>query len=148
MPIIHAVVLGIVQGLAEFLPISSSGHLIVVPWLFGWTELTGKANADLNKTFDVALHVGTFLAAIVYFWRDLARLAAAGAVRAGPSPLPRPEPAPVVGSASSGQAFAAVEVEVERCIARNGRVCLAGRSIPARRFSPAGTSGTGSSRPP
>ena len=77
IPILHAIVLGITQGLSEFLPISSSGHLILVPWLFGWKELTGPANVDLNKTFDVALHVGTFLGALVYFRRDLARLAAA-----------------------------------------------------------------------
>ncbi len=50
-----------------------------MPWLFGWEELTGPANVDLNKTFDVALHVGTFLAALAYFRRDLTRLAAAGA---------------------------------------------------------------------
>ena len=78
IPVLHAIVLGITQGLSEFLPISSSGHLILVPWLFGWKELTGEANADLNKTFDVALHVGTFLGAIAYFRRDLGRLAAAG----------------------------------------------------------------------
>jgi undecaprenyl-diphosphatase len=78
IPVVHAIVLGITQGLSEFLPISSSGHLILVPWLFGWKELTGTANADLNKTFDVALHVGTFLAALVYFRKDLARLAGAG----------------------------------------------------------------------
>lgn len=69
MPILHALVLGIVQGLSEFLPISSSGHLAVVPWLFGWTELT--ANPALNQTFDVALHVGTFVGAFAYFWRDI-----------------------------------------------------------------------------
>jgi undecaprenyl-diphosphatase len=78
IPVLHAIVLGITQGLSEFLPISSSGHLILVPWLFGWKELTGTANADLNKTFDVALHAGTFLATVVYFRRDLGRLAAAG----------------------------------------------------------------------
>jgi len=78
IPVLHAIVLGITQGLSEYLPISSSGHLILVPWLFGWEELTGPANADLNKTFDVALHVGTILASLVYFRKDLARLAGAG----------------------------------------------------------------------
>ena len=72
MPILHAIVLGIVQGLSEFLPISSSGHLIVVPWLFGWHEL--DRNADLKRTFDVALHMGTFVGALVYFRKDVWRL--------------------------------------------------------------------------
>jgi undecaprenyl-diphosphatase len=71
MPILHAIVLGIVQGMTEFLPISSSGHLILVPELFDWTELT--RNPSLNKTFDVALHVGTFVGAGWYFRHDLAR---------------------------------------------------------------------------
>ena len=71
MPILHAIVLGIVQGLSEFLPISSSGHLILVPELFEWTELTD--HPSLNKTFDVALHVGTFVGAAWYFRHDLAR---------------------------------------------------------------------------
>lgn len=78
IPILHAIILGITQGLSEYLPISSSGHLILVPWLFGWTELSGPANADLKKTFDVALHVGTVLGAIAYFRRDLGRFAVAG----------------------------------------------------------------------
>ncbi|MDP1794817.1 MAG: undecaprenyl-diphosphate phosphatase [Acidimicrobiales bacterium] len=69
MPILHAIVLGIVQGLTEFLPISSSGHLAVVPWLFGWNELTD--NPELSQTFDVALHIGTFVGALGYFWRDI-----------------------------------------------------------------------------
>ena len=76
IPVLHAIVLGITQGLSEFLPISSSGHLILVPWLFGWHELDNFK--DLNKTFDVALHVGTFIGAVVYFWRDLAVLVPAG----------------------------------------------------------------------
>ena len=71
MPIIHAIVSGIVQGLSEFLPISSSGHLILVPELFEWTELTD--HPSLNKTFDVALHVGTFVGAAWYFRHDLVR---------------------------------------------------------------------------
>lgn len=75
MPILHAIVLGIVQGLSEFLPISSSGHLLVVPWLFGWNELADRP--ELNLTFDVALHIGTFVALVVYFRKDLASLARA-----------------------------------------------------------------------
>jgi undecaprenyl-diphosphatase len=71
VPILHAIVLGIVQGLTEFLPISSSGHLILVPELFDWTELT--RHPSLNKTFDVALHIGTFVGAGWYFRHDLAR---------------------------------------------------------------------------
>ncbi len=76
MPTLHAIVLGIVQGLSEFLPISSSGHLILVPDLFRWHELT--SHPHLNKTFDVALHVGTFIAALWYFRREVGRYAVAG----------------------------------------------------------------------
>ena len=75
MPIVHAIVLGIVQGLAEFLPISSSGHLLVVPWLFDWNEFATRP--ELKESFDVALHVGTFVALVVYFRKDLVELARA-----------------------------------------------------------------------
>ena len=71
MPILHAIVLGITQGLSEFLPISSSGHLIVVPWLFGWDDFAG--DASLEKTFDVALHLGTLVGATAYFRADIVR---------------------------------------------------------------------------
>jgi undecaprenyl-diphosphatase len=67
-------VLGLVQGATEFAPVSSSGHLILVPWLFDWPILR---DADLNKTFDVALHMGTLLGALIYFRRDVARYLAA-----------------------------------------------------------------------
>ncbi|HXN81355.1 MAG TPA: undecaprenyl-diphosphate phosphatase [Myxococcales bacterium] len=70
MPIWQAVVLGVVQGLAEFLPISSSAHLILVPWLFGWE--------DPGLAFDVALHWGTLLAVLLVFWKDWIRLISAG----------------------------------------------------------------------
>ncbi len=66
MTTLHAIVLGILQGLGEFLPISSSGHLIVVPWLFGWP--------DSGLSFDVALHLGTLVAVAAAFWRDWLRL--------------------------------------------------------------------------
>jgi undecaprenyl-diphosphatase len=70
--ILHAIVLGIAQGLAEYLPISSSGHLIIVPWLFGWDDFAG--NDSLKKTFDVALHLGTLVGATAYFRSDLVTL--------------------------------------------------------------------------
>lgn len=63
----EAFVLGLVQGLGEFLPISSSAHLVVTPWLFGWK--------DPGLGFDVALHWGTLLAVVVYFRNDIWLLA-------------------------------------------------------------------------
>ena len=69
MSIWEAIVLGIVQGTTEFLPISSSGHLILVPWLFGWEEP--------GLTFSVGVHIGTLMAVIIYFWRDLFSMAVA-----------------------------------------------------------------------
>src|SRR6185312_532676 len=65
---LHAVILGIIQGLAEFLPISSSAHLTIVPWLFGWT--------DPGLAFDVALHLGTLLALLIYYWHEWLTMAA------------------------------------------------------------------------
>jgi undecaprenyl-diphosphatase len=70
--LIHAAILGIVQGLTEFLPISSSAHLILVPKLLGWNDPFLDSAA-----YDVMLHLGTLLALVVYFWRDLWRLLAA-----------------------------------------------------------------------
>jgi undecaprenyl-diphosphatase len=62
LTLFEAIVLGIIQGLGEFLPISSSAHLVLVPWVFGW-EYAGL-------TFDVALHVGTLISVIAFFWKD------------------------------------------------------------------------------
>jgi undecaprenyl-diphosphatase len=69
---LEALLLGVVQGLTEFLPISSSGHLIIVPWLQEYTFLT--ENEQFNKTFDVALHGGTLIAAIAFFRVEVWRL--------------------------------------------------------------------------
>jgi undecaprenyl-diphosphatase len=63
VPIVHIIVLAAVQGITEFLPISSSGHLILVPNLLGWQ--------DQGRMIDVAVHIGTLLAVMLYFWRDI-----------------------------------------------------------------------------
>ncbi|MBA3779839.1 MAG: undecaprenyl-diphosphatase UppP [Chloroflexi bacterium] len=71
--LLQAVAIGLVQGLTEFLPISSSAHLIVLPRLLGWND------PFLNSAeFDVMLHLGTLAALLAYFWRDFLGLAAAG----------------------------------------------------------------------
>jgi undecaprenyl-diphosphatase len=66
--LVQAIVIGIVQGLTEFLPVSSSAHLILVPRVLGWDD-----PFLLSPTFDVVLHLGTLVALLVYFWRDLWR---------------------------------------------------------------------------
>ena len=67
----QAFTLGVTQGITELLPISSSGHLILVPWVADWHYL--EAHPDFNKTFDVALHLGTLVAVVAYFWADVVR---------------------------------------------------------------------------
>lgn len=76
MSLWHALILGLVQGATEFLPVSSSGHLQVIPWMFGWEDL--ESQPDLERAFDVALHLGTFVGAASYFRADIMRLASAG----------------------------------------------------------------------
>ncbi len=71
MPLYQAIVLAIVQGLTEFLPISSTAHLTLFPWLLGWK--------DPGLTFDVALHAGTLVAVLLYFWRKWVALILAAA---------------------------------------------------------------------
>ncbi|HVO70612.1 MAG TPA: undecaprenyl-diphosphatase UppP [Aggregatilineaceae bacterium] len=70
MDLLRAILLGILQGATEFLPISSSGHLVLVPWWLGWDEPP--------VVFDVVLHLGTLMAVLVYFWRDWLTLLQAG----------------------------------------------------------------------
>ena len=68
--IIHALILGIIQGLTEFLPVSSSAHLNVFPWIFGWESI--------SDSFDVALHFGTLLAISIFFFKDWINLIKGG----------------------------------------------------------------------
>lgn len=70
MTIIQAIILGIVQGLTELLPISSSAHLNLFPWLFNWGEM--------SPSFDVALHIGTLFAILVFFFKDWVNLIKGG----------------------------------------------------------------------
>jgi len=62
LTLFQALILGLAQGLGEFLPISSSAHLVLIPWIFEWT--------DPGLTFDIALHMGTLVAVVIYFWKD------------------------------------------------------------------------------
>ena len=70
MSSLQAAILGLVQGLGEFLPISSSAHLVLIPWLFKWK--------DPGLTFDIALHIGTLIAVAIYFWKDWLKLITKG----------------------------------------------------------------------
>src|SRR5579871_4483417 len=70
MSLLHAIILGILQGLTEFLPISSSAHLIIVPWILNWD--------DGGLTFDVALHAGTLVAVLLFFFKDWVQILAQG----------------------------------------------------------------------
>lgn len=75
MSIIHAVILGILQGLTEFLPISSSGHLTLVPIIFNWSEPIFQSGHEAQyKTFEVALHAGTLIAAVAYLREDVIKI--------------------------------------------------------------------------
>lgn len=77
LSIVQALVMGLTQGLTEFIPVSSSGHLILVPWLFGWEDKVRDAFLT-SIEFTVILHMGTLLALLAYFWREWLKLIPAG----------------------------------------------------------------------
>ena len=86
MPIYQAVILGIIQGLAEFLPISSSAHLALAPWLLGWPT-------DQGLAFDIAMHFGTLVSVVIYFFRDWVQIIGqAFGVRIGNDPFLKDRP--------------------------------------------------------
>ena len=76
MTVFQALILGIIQGLTELLPISSSAHLDILPWIFGWTN--SEAFNIAFEGFDVALHFGTLLAIGLYFFKDWIKLIKGG----------------------------------------------------------------------
>jgi undecaprenyl-diphosphatase len=85
MPLLQVVVLAIIQGVTEFLPVSSTAHLALAPWLLGWT--------DPGLTFDIALHVGTLLAVLAYFFRAWLQIIAHGlGIRYGADEMLRQNP--------------------------------------------------------
>ena len=106
----QAILLGILQGLTEFLPISSSGHLVIVPYLLGWP--------DPGLLLDAMLHVGTLAAIVVFFWSDLWRLASAAVVsirrRSLADPMARVAWAIVVGTIPGAVAGVLLEDVFER----------------------------------
>ena len=78
MSLLEAIIYGILQGLGEFLPISSTAHITLAPWFFGWK--------DPGLAFDIALHLGTLAAVIIFFWKDWINL-----IRAGLTDVKSPE---------------------------------------------------------
>ena len=118
---LQAALLGVVQGLTEFLPISSSGHLILVPWLLGWQPH--------SKAFDAALHLGTVAALLAYFWREWLELLAAvrdGLLDATKRANPRWRLAwlLVLGSVPAGLVGLALESPIESALGKPALVAV------------------------
>jgi undecaprenyl-diphosphatase len=114
MPIFKAIALGVVQGLTEFIPVSSSAHLIIIPWLFQWSDPLLS-----SLTFDVSLHLGTVVALLLFFASDWVRLIRAGFAsvverRIGDDPARRLAWFLVIGSIPAGVAGLLGESAVER----------------------------------
>jgi undecaprenyl-diphosphatase len=94
MPIHQAVLLAVIQGLTEFLPVSSSAHLALAPWLLGWK--------DQGLAFDIALHFGTLLAVLAYFARDWLHILRAGLGLGGENPGGEPYPRALLWMLAAG----------------------------------------------
>lgn len=103
--------LGLVQGLGEFLPISSSAHLILIPWFFGWPAS--------GMEFDLALHMGTLVAVTIYFWRDLVSLLVEGLTKGTRTPTGRLAWGVVAGTIPGAAAGFLLEQKIEELFRTN-----------------------------
>ena len=129
MALIQAAILGVIQGITEFLPVSSSGHLILVREVFGWQLLD---DTHWNTIFDVSVHAGTFVALLVYFRSDIGRLASAFFVvpRRGDAPVPERRLAWIIVVATIPAALVGIlGEEVVEAHLREGPMIVAGLLI-------------------
>lgn len=129
MQLIQSIILGIIQGLTEFIPISSSAHLVIVPWLFGWQDPLFR-----SLGFDVALHLGTLTAIIAFFWKDWVRLAGAwfasiGQLKIGQDPDRRMAWFILLACIPGAAAGLLFEGKIERLFHPEGSSILAGSMV-------------------
>ena len=129
MQIIQTIILGIVQGLTEFIPVSSSAHLVIVPWLFGWNDPLFR-----SLGFDVALHLGTLTALIVFFWKDWVRIVGAwfksvGQLKIGEDPDRKMAWFIIVACIPGGVAGVLLQGRIEALFHPAGSPILAGSMI-------------------
>ena len=129
MQIIQTIILGIVQGLTEFIPVSSSAHLVIVPWLFGWNDPLFR-----SLGFDVALHLGTLTALIVFFWKDWVRIVGAwfksvGQLKIGEDPDRKMAWFIIVACIPGGAAGVLLQGRIEALFHPAGSPILAGSMI-------------------
>jgi undecaprenyl-diphosphatase len=129
MQLIQAIILGIVQGLTEFIPVSSSAHLVILPWLFGWDDPLFR-----SLGFDVALHLGTLTAIIAFFWKDWVRIVGAwfksiGQLKIGDDPDRRMAWYILVACIPGGIAGVLFQGKIEDLFHPEGSPILAGSMI-------------------
>lgn len=111
LTIFQAIILGLVQGLGEFAPISSSAHLILIPWFFDWPPS--------GLDFDLALHMGTLVAVTIYFWRDLLSVAVEGLTKGTKTPVGRLGWGIVLGTLPGAAAGLLFEEQIDKLFRAN-----------------------------
>lgn len=124
-----AIILGIVQGIGEFLPISSSAHLIITRWLFNWDPIINQASGNIDLTLDVALHMGTLLAVVIFFFQDWLRLSVNGLTKGYKTQEGKLFWYLVAATIPGGVAGLALESVIERFVRSQILVIAAGLAI-------------------